>query len=120
MESQSMRSKKICVKDAKYTIEAYVINCGNDLNISICGGSEYHIGACSICMPDFLPVTYTCVNHRDNLISDVFAKDLAEHFRSKVVVSVGIHIDNATEAEIERLISNCNLLLRKIKNNCQK
>ena len=108
-----------------YEIQITAVCCGTDLNVSVCGGQKHHIGAVAIawgCMPDGSAPQYTpavssiaCLNHKDDQVARKAAVRLAAAFRCTVVVTAGIHIDDATPQEIEILLANVEEGLRKLQ-----
>ena len=110
--------------DSRYEIISRAVRCGCDWNVSVCGGSRHHIGAVTI----YSPETSSCPEspelslsfpgHKDIFVSQLFAREFLQAFHSRVVVSAGIHIDHATQEEIQLLIQSskkcCQLLLQAI------
>ena len=86
----------------KYRIISNCFLCGEDLNVSVVGGSKGHIGACAIA---FLL--------GKNIEANLTVID------SVATVSVGIHIDNAEKEEIELLVRNfeqcIKILIKKLR-----
>ena len=52
---------------------------------------------------------------RHNMGFDVINK-LSKKFKANVVVSVGIHVDNASKSDIEKLVSNTNEAIHDLEN----
>ncbi len=110
-------------KETPYAIWGAAIKCGNDYAVTICGGAP-HIGAVSLAVyepeRDSATVsTITVLSHRDDVVASLAAKELARGLCCTVTVSVGIHMDNAGQEEIQRLRDNsaacCDALLEKIR-----
>ncbi len=108
-----------------HIVEAEIIFCGEDLVISVGGGSKYHTGAVAIAYPTFSSndpthkVTTTSViavaGHREEEITRFAANTISKSLNRKVTVAVGLHIDNATENDINQLVTNFNLLIKDIQ-----
>lgn len=97
-------------EDGKYSEEAIVVKCGQDISATIGGGDKYHIGAMAIGVPrkEFnndekrkctASTSVICVlGHREDELSYNVAKYLATELNCTVtVVSIGIHIDNINQ-----------------------
>ena len=96
-------------------VEARAYYLGDDIVVSVGGGTQYHIGAVSIAVfepeRDSATVSTLCVySHRDDSISAFFAKKISREMKCTVSVSAGIHVDNADENQIE--------LLSKLSREC--
>ena len=96
-------------------VEARAYYLGDDIVVSVGGGTRYHIGAVSIAVfepeRDSATVSTLCVySHRDDSISAYFAKKISRDLKCTVSVSAGIHVDNADENQIE--------LLSKLSREC--
>jgi hypothetical protein len=102
--------------ETKYEVLLYAIKCGKDLSVTICGGSHHHVGAvvlaCGILPDKSVPKYSATVNvlsvldHKDAIIAQDLAGKLADRFRCQVSMTVGIHIDNASQEEIKILFKN--------------
>lgn len=119
-----MKSASLKIEDERYTLEAVIVKCGRDYSLSICGGTEYHIGAQAIGIPrDSLKMDGTssasvsvfCVTgHKDDQLANEAAKYLAARINNVICVNVGIHIDDASSADIQRFLTNFQRLLPAI------
>ncbi|MBA4601378.1 prenylated flavin chaperone LpdD [Thermoactinomyces mirandus] len=105
-------------------IELKAFACGMDYSVIICGGTHYHIGSTALghanTGKDKLPgnkatVSVICApGHRDDEVARWAARYLATELKCNVSVSVGIHIDNASQEEINALITNCKKVCKKL------
>lgn len=97
-------------------IVAHVNRCGNDLALTVCGGSAHHVGAVALAQPEDDPVRQATVSviaaygHRDDEVARRIAKRLAGALHCSVSVSAGIHIDDATLPEIQQIVQACDEL----------
>lgn len=109
--------------DGDFAVSACATRCGDDINISVCGGTKAHIGAVSLAV--YEPVrdsatvsTVTVFSHRDDAVSSYFAKEVSRANRCTVCASAGLHVDEASSEEIALLRSNaescCALLIEKL------
>jgi hypothetical protein len=102
---------------------------GKDLLIAIYGGDEHHIGGVAAAYPtqshyrDATTVsvsTLTLPGHKDYVVANTAAEKISNVLEVPVIVTVGIHYDNATGKEIEEIISVVNVLVDKIIAHYQK
>lgn len=99
-----------------YRVEATVTLCGSDLSVCLCGGDTPHIGAVALASPRMsladkekpsASASVICVTgHKEDELAREAALDLSTLYRCQVVVSAGIHIDNATGDDIKVLWKN--------------
>ncbi len=111
----------------KHSISAVAICCGNDINISIAGGEKKHIGAVAIGVPkDKTKVSNVIINsattsvicvqdHKEDEYAYLAAKHLATELDCVVTVSVGIHIDNVVEKDLEILSNNFKEIIERLE-----
>ena len=122
-----MKSINVDFGEGKYKINASCIFCGEDINIAIIGGEKPHIGACALAQYSPQNIDTSCdinasvsticaLGHRDDILARDVAIKLSKKFKVNVVVSVGIHIDNASKSDIEKLISNTNKAIEDLEN----
>ncbi len=102
---------------------------GKDLLISIHGGDEHHIGGAALAYPtqshyrDAITVsvnTITAPGHKDYLIANSVAESVCKALHVPVLVSVGIHVDNATKEQIDDIVSTVNTLVKELIEFYQK
>lgn len=110
--------------EGKYGIEAVIVVCGRDISITIGGGTSCHIGAAALAIPRSSlanPETVSasasvlCVTgHKEDQIVRSAALSLASTLNCVVLVSAGVHVDQASSEDIKILTGNFNSLLKKI------
>jgi hypothetical protein len=118
-----MRLISAKIDDGKFSLEGAAILCGRDLSVTICGGAA-HIGAAalgvarpSLSAPDKASacVSVICVTgHRDDELARSAADYFAAAYNCVVSVSVGIHIDDASADDIQRIRDNFAKLLKAL------
>ncbi|MGD9395644.1 MAG: hypothetical protein PVJ05_04375 [Candidatus Thorarchaeota archaeon] len=116
-------------KAGRHTIYLDAKEIGKDLLIAIYGGDEHHIGGVTTAYPteshyrDATTVsvsTLTLPGHKDYVVANTAAEKICKALEVPVIVTVGIHYDNATVEEIEEIISVVNVLVDKIITHYQK
>ena len=104
-----------------WPLTAEAIPAGRDWLICVTGGCAPHVGSVStgrwteagaevetICLP----------SHRDDVISELFARELAASLRTTVCVTCGIHYDGIDRAGIEAVVSQANALAKELAERC--
>lgn len=84
------------------------------IHVLLTGGCKRHIGAVSVAEPGKPPETLTFPGHKDQYISEPWAKALSEKIGERVCVVCGIHYDNATGAQIAEIVEKTNEMLQKL------
>ena len=107
-----------------HPIEAEAVRIGEDLLVAIFGGERPHIGAVaaaqarpSLADPARTSATasvLTYVGHKEDDIAKRAAEALAAAFGVHAVVTVGIHWDGLTPAEIALIATRCDALVRML------
>lgn len=113
------------VADGRYSVYATAMLCGNDVSVTIYGGTHHHIGAVALGIPRSslkedgtfsASVSVLCVTgHKEDEVARFAAKQLSAKFQCNSVVSAGIHIDQATTDEISVLWKNALAVISNIK-----
>jgi gallate decarboxylase subunit D len=108
--------------ETKLTCEYSLL--GNDLLLVIYGGTHPHIGAVALGIPreslmdsnahSASVSILTLTGHKDDEIAREIARSTAASLRRVVTVIVGIHLDQATEAQIQSFIINARSLAQLI------
>ena len=95
------------------TLSVDVVFMGEDLSVCICGGVA-HVGCCVMAVPRpsltgfGMSATVSCLNrtgHMDDQIGARVAKRLSAELNCVVSCTCGIHVDSATKAQVESLLS---------------
>jgi hypothetical protein len=113
-----------------YRIVAVVVLCGEDVTIVAGGGSRPHIGAVATAIslpslkdPGRLTTTASVMSvpgHKEDQVVRAAALQLAKTLETTVTVSAGLHVDNATPADIEQLVNHFNELVEQIAHDLQQ
>jgi len=108
----------------KYGVFLTAVFMGNDVSVHIFGGEMPHIGAVAIAMPrkslkgdgsDSASVSVICVpGHKEDALAQSVAKRLSSLWGCHVTVVAGIHIDSATEKDLEQLNANVESLIEEL------
>jgi len=110
--------------EGKYRVSAEVNRIGNDLLVSVWGGTRPHIGSVSVSVPrpgltdpGDTSSTSSIINltgHKDEIVARLFSEKMAAAFNTNCIATAGIHIDRITEKEIDTLMNNCSRLCQHI------
>lgn len=119
-----MISFQINSGEDKYAVEAAVTLCGSDICVAICGGTHGHIGASAISLPrpslkdrskSSSSTSVFCVpGHKEDELARKTAELITNTFSVVSCVTVGLHVDNASEKEIRTLVSNFETIVTAI------
>jgi hypothetical protein len=107
----------------KYEIQLSCLRCEGGLIVSLLGGEYSHVGGVVLASPRAqqrenrrfedvwdIPVP----GHLDTIAALPLARALCRRSRMPVTVTCGIHIDDATKADLEQIMSNCDKALQKL------
>lgn len=101
-------------KSERLIIELSAVKCGRDFNVTLCGGTRYHVGAMALgcARPPKKNVERSAnvsvvpvFEHKDDECARFAAKYLATRLNCVVAVAAGIHIDDASTEEITELMA---------------
>ena len=93
--------------DGKFKVWLEEKKIGDDLLYVLGGGERTHIGGIVFCEPNKEPQIIHLAGHYDDIVLKSIAETACKKYGTKVVVTGGIHIDNATKDDIEKLVENC-------------
>src|SRR5512136_3111700 len=101
-----MKRFMVSISKGKFKLHAHTQRMGQDLLVSIWGGTLPHIGAVGMATPrpslrdpkkwSATSSTFTYVGHKEDLIVKGISEMLAGRLKRKVVVVAGIHWDDIT------------------------
>jgi len=101
------------ISKGRFKIHGFVQEVGQDLLISIWGGTRPHIGAIGIASPrsslkdpkkwSATSSNFTFLGHKEDIMVKKFSEKLASRLRRNVVVTMGFHWDGITSNEIKTI-----------------
>ncbi len=100
--------------EGKYKVWLEEKKIGNDILFILGGGEQSHIGGVVICEPNKNPQVIQLEGHYDDVVLKPIAEAACKKYKTKVVAVGGVHVDNATKQEIEKLVENCKELIKCI------
>ena len=108
-----MKSFLVEISRGQFKIHSSVQEVGQDILVSIWGGTRPHIGAVGIAIPrpslknqkkwSATSSTFTFVGHKEDTLVKVISEKLAARLRRNVVVTAGLHWDGVTSNEIKTI-----------------
>ena len=114
------------VGDGIFKVIAEVKIIGDDLMISVWGGTKPHIGSISVSVPrpglqdnTTMSATSSIINligHKDEVVARKFSEQLAAKFNRNAIATAGIHIDDITENQINIIMQNITTLCLDVIN----
>lgn len=96
-----------------YPLRCTLTRLDSGVHVLLTGGSRTHIGAVSTAEPEGEVETKTFPGHKDQLISEPWAKALARKTGARALVVCGIHYDGISRAQIETIVETTNAMLRE-------
>jgi len=100
--------------EGKYKVWLEEKKIGDDIIYFLGGGEKSHIGGVVICEPGKKAQEIRLEGHFDDVVLKPIAEAACKKYKTKVVAVGGVHVDNATEEEIDLLVKNCNALAKRI------
>jgi hypothetical protein len=101
------------ISKGRFRIHGLVQEVGQDLLISIWGGTRPHIGAVGMAIPrpslknqkkwSATSSNFTFIGHKEDTLVKTISETLAARLRRNVVVTAGIHWDGITSNEIKTI-----------------
>ena len=106
---------RLSVGTPPFFIEAIALHCGKDWSVTIGGGEGFHIGACGVAFvqpslkdPEKITGTVSVITvpgHKEDDLARRAALKLAKTLETTVTVIVGIHLDQASQEDIKKIVS---------------
>jgi len=100
--------------EGKYKVFLEKKELDTDLIYILGGGERSHIGGVVICEPGKKPRAVKFEGHYDYIVLEPIAVAACKKYNKKVVAIGGVHVDNATKDEINKLVENCKELIKCI------
>lgn len=94
----------------KYKVWIKKYDIGDDGVYFLGGGEKSHVGGIVICEPGKKIKTIRLKNHYDYVVLEIIAKKILKKYKKKIIVLGGIHIENASKEEINKIVDNCRRL----------
>ena len=108
-----MKSLSLQVSQGRFKIYGFVQQLGQDLLVSIWGGTRPHLGAVGMATPrpsledprkwSATSSTFTFIGHKEDSLVKPVSEKLAAQWRGNVVVVAGIHWDGMSAREIKTI-----------------
>lgn len=120
-----LKTKQLEIGRNLYKISATVTLCGTDVAVIIGGGEKPHIGAVGLASPRpslknatmaSASASVICLlGHKEDTLAREAALFLASKFNANVLVSVGLHLDDATVEDIDKLKFNFDAIIVEVE-----
>jgi len=118
------------ISKGRFKIHGFVQEVGQDLLVSIWGGTRPHIGAIGIAVPrpslknpkrwSATSSNFTFLGHKEDIIVKKISEKLAAQLRRNVVTTMGVHWDATTSNEIKTIQNLTQRLSDQILERLQK
>lgn len=113
----------------RFNIKSIAIVTKEGLIVCVLGGEKPHVGAVAISIPrpslkdpkklSSSTSIFTLVGHKEDELVKPIAELLVKELNQTTVVVAGVHVENATEEDIKRLVNNSmksiDRLIKKLK-----
>ena len=100
--------------EGKYKVFLEKKKIDNDLIYILGGGERSHIGGVVICEPSKEPRVIRLKGHYDDIVLKPIAEAACKKYNKRVAAIGGVHVDNASQEEIDLLVKNCKELVKCI------
>ena len=97
--------------EGKYKVWIEEKKIGDGILYILGGGERTHIGGIVVCEPDKPPEVIRLEGHYDDIVLKPIAEMACKKYKTKVVALGGVHIDNASKEDIDKLVENCRSLI---------
>ncbi len=95
----------------KYTVWLKQEKIGDHLLYILGGGEKSHIGGVVLCEVGKKPHVIRLEGHYDDVVLKPIALAACAKYHTTTVAIGGIHVDNASQKEINQLVKNCKELV---------
>jgi len=123
-EKVTLRRFDLSSEGGRYQIHATAMLIGDDLLVTIWGGTKPHIGAVAVALPrpsladsqitSSTSSVFTLLGHKEDEVVKMVSEHLSARLEKNVVVTAGIHWDDLPEEAIEEIVHNCRKLADEI------
>ena len=110
-ETHALRVATFVAGEGAFRLEAACVVTGAGVTVTVVSAEHGHVGATAQAVPRPEPGRTATTSllavpcHRDDVPAHDLAASLATRLGVPVAVSVGIHVDDATPAQIEQLLA---------------
>ena len=129
-QNDSTQTVRSSIGDGIFKVIAEVKIIGDDLMISVWGGTKPHIGSISVSVPrpglkDGISMSSTSsvinlIGHKDEVVARKFSEQLAVKFNRNAIATAGVHIDDITENQINIIMQNITALCLDVINKLEE
>ncbi len=99
-----------------YPIQAEVVKLDDGINVLLIGGCRSHIGCVSVAEPDGELRSMPFPGHKEQIVSDMWAKKIAAYFQCRTSVTCGIHYDNLSKEGLKKVQEALEYMLEEVIN----
>ncbi|OGP71576.1 MAG: hypothetical protein A2W09_01870 [Deltaproteobacteria bacterium RBG_16_50_11] len=106
-----MKKFMVRISKGKFKLHGHTLKMGQDLLVSLWGGTRPHIGAVGMAIPrpslrdprkwSATSSNFTFIGHKEDALVKKISEKLATELKRNVVVVAGIHWDDITSEEIK-------------------
>lgn len=100
--------------EGKYRVWLKRIDHGDGTVLLLGGGERTHVGSVVLCEPGKKAMKVSGEGHLDWMVAEPIAEKHAKKTGKSTVCVAGIHVNDASKEEIEKLKDNCRKIKEKI------
>jgi gallate decarboxylase subunit D len=125
-----MKRFSVSVKEGRFLLQALIVPVGDDLLVSMWGGTHPHIGAVALSLPrpslkdkkktSATSSVLTVLGHKEDQTVKSVSETLTAALKKNTVVSAGIHWDHLKPVEINLIVRLTEKLTQKIIDRVHK
>lgn len=132
MEKKSIKRTltRVSAGQGKHKVNINAIMCGDEIVAILSGGEKPHVGAVAVALPSPSPKNsgkitstssvFTLIGHKDDEIARPFSRRVAKDLNRVCVGVVGVHVNNASNQDIELLLTNSAKCVEKLIHQLRK
>jgi hypothetical protein len=104
----------ITLGKGKFKVWLKQMKIGIDRIYILGGGEKSHLGGIVVCEPEKDTNVIRLEGHYDYIVLKPIAEEACKKYNTKIIALGGIHIDNASKEDINKIVDNCRSLLECI------
>ncbi len=114
---------EVCIEVKRGRVKLSALKAGKGFVVLITGGEKPHIGAIAVAIPrpslsnpqhySATSSVFTLTGHKDDEIARRASEKIAKESKEVTVVIAGLHIQEAKPSEINQLVRNSNIVVKR-------
>ena len=101
-------------------VSALLVKVGGDFLVLVYGGERPHIGGLALSIEGSPPIAFSLPRHKDYLVAAKAASLVSRSLGRTCLAVAGIHVENASREDIEKLVEYSEECVRELISVVQK